>query len=411
MESDMYSIAQHAVAKGYGKIEYLRAQPIALSSCVSTTASPRSASSPEVARRGRGGAMGLATDSSSIQCDAALSKARLRSVEAHDSGARHGPADALDPSRGGRGLSRVDGRRRPRLPARDGGGGRSSAPAPAARPRPQALQRALRRRARRARHLGRVGADRHEGDARPGVRAAPLAARREAVVDLRADQRGDVPLLRPGAPAGAGGARAAAGRGGEAGGDDPAHARGGVARRGAGGVDGVGGDGDGAVTQRTPRSRSTIWVVAEFIAARLAWPSALAANALLALPTPKSEKPLAADSLVKLPFATREPTRRPLLGFTIFRSMATDPVRRALVFSKVGFATATPAPVAAAGAFPAMAPATPRTAPTAPSEPPTLEPVASATSLNSVTEPRTTNGPTSRWFFLTRLPGLFLFSR
>src|SRR6266849_10066195 len=82
----MYSIAQHAVAKGYGKIEYLRAQPIALSSCVSTTASPRSASSPEVARRGRGGAMGLATDSSSIQCDAALSKARLRSAEAHDSG-------------------------------------------------------------------------------------------------------------------------------------------------------------------------------------------------------------------------------------------------------------------------------------------------------------------------------------
>src|ERR671936_567235 len=36
----MYSIAQHAVAKGYGKIEYLRAQPIALSSRVSTTASP-----------------------------------------------------------------------------------------------------------------------------------------------------------------------------------------------------------------------------------------------------------------------------------------------------------------------------------------------------------------------------------
>src|SRR6266704_2455734 len=61
IESDMYSIAQHAVAKGYGKIEYLRAQPIALSSCVSTTASPRSASSPEVARRGFGGRMGLAT--------------------------------------------------------------------------------------------------------------------------------------------------------------------------------------------------------------------------------------------------------------------------------------------------------------------------------------------------------------
>src|SRR5919201_4613879 len=41
----MYSIAQHAVAKGYGKIEYLRAQPIALSSRVSTTASPRARAS------------------------------------------------------------------------------------------------------------------------------------------------------------------------------------------------------------------------------------------------------------------------------------------------------------------------------------------------------------------------------
>src|SRR5438094_6481466 len=58
----MYSIAQHAVAKGYGKIEYFRAHPIALSSRVSTTASPRSASSPEVARRGSdGGGRGFAT--------------------------------------------------------------------------------------------------------------------------------------------------------------------------------------------------------------------------------------------------------------------------------------------------------------------------------------------------------------
>src|SRR5712692_11907199 len=35
----MYSIAQQAVANGYGKIEYFRAQPITLSSRVSTTAS------------------------------------------------------------------------------------------------------------------------------------------------------------------------------------------------------------------------------------------------------------------------------------------------------------------------------------------------------------------------------------
>src|SRR5438046_1057284 len=114
----------------------------------------------------------------------------------------------------------------------------------------------------------------------------------------------------------------------------------------------------GALTgQRTLRSRSTTWVVAEFMAARLACPSALAANALLALPTPKSENPLAADSLVKLPFATTLPSSRPLPGLTILRSIATDPVRRALVFSNVGLATATPAPVAAAGVLPAIAPA------------------------------------------------------
>ena len=70
----MYSIAQHAVAKGYGKIEYLRAQPIALSSCVSTTASPRSASSPEVARRGLGGRMGLATSRFVYPVTSGLSK-------------------------------------------------------------------------------------------------------------------------------------------------------------------------------------------------------------------------------------------------------------------------------------------------------------------------------------------------
>src|SRR5262249_45736558 len=64
IESDMYSIAQHAVAKGYGKIEYLRAQPMARSRRVRTTASPRSASSPDETRgRGgdAGGGRGLAT--------------------------------------------------------------------------------------------------------------------------------------------------------------------------------------------------------------------------------------------------------------------------------------------------------------------------------------------------------------
>src|SRR5262244_1701399 len=99
IESDMYSIAQHAVANGYGKIEYLRAQPIALSSCVSTTASPRSASSPELTTRARG-------------------------VSRHD-------------ARGGAHFA-----------AGRGSGARSDAPAPRARARPPALQRALDRRAR-----------------------------------------------------------------------------------------------------------------------------------------------------------------------------------------------------------------------------------------------------------------------
>src|SRR5215831_9866077 len=55
----MYSMAQQAVANGYGKMEYLRAQPIARSSRVTTTLSERSISSPEVTdrdgRAGRGG--------------------------------------------------------------------------------------------------------------------------------------------------------------------------------------------------------------------------------------------------------------------------------------------------------------------------------------------------------------------
>src|SRR5882724_5257076 len=46
MEVDMNSIAQHAVANGYGKIEYFRAQPIAFSTCVTITLSLSSASGP-----------------------------------------------------------------------------------------------------------------------------------------------------------------------------------------------------------------------------------------------------------------------------------------------------------------------------------------------------------------------------
>jgi hypothetical protein len=38
---------------------------------------------------------------------------------------------------------------------------------------------------------------------------------------------------------------------------------------------------------------------------------------LLAFPKPKSKNPFAADSLVKLPFATTLPTRRPFDGFTM----------------------------------------------------------------------------------------------
>src|SRR5881396_3762003 len=202
----MYSIAQHAVAKGYGKIEYLRAQPIALSSRVSTTASPSSASSPEVARRGFGGRMGLAIDRSSIRRLPAC-QSRLHSARARASGAR---AMAL--------LTRWV----------------------------HLLAVAVYLGATLA--VGRVGADGHEGDAGEGDRATLVAARGEAVADVRADQRGDVLLLRPRAPARARGAGTAAGRTREAGGNDPAHAAGGVDGRRARGVDGVGRSAVGALT-------------------------------------------------------------------------------------------------------------------------------------------------------------------
>jgi hypothetical protein len=60
IDSDMNSIAQHAVANGYGKIEYFRAHPIARSSFVTTTASVRSEASSDVARRGRTVEIGFA---------------------------------------------------------------------------------------------------------------------------------------------------------------------------------------------------------------------------------------------------------------------------------------------------------------------------------------------------------------
>src|SRR5690348_16024253 len=143
----MYSMAQHAVAKGYGKIEYLRAQPIALSSCVSTTASPSSASSPEVATRGLGGAMGLAT--CFVYPGArALVKGGCVRRERGIAGARHGSADALDPPGGGRRLPGLHARRRAGVPTGHGGGAGSRAAASAPRARAPALQRALGRRAR-----------------------------------------------------------------------------------------------------------------------------------------------------------------------------------------------------------------------------------------------------------------------
>jgi hypothetical protein len=48
MERDMYSMAQQAVAKGYGNREYFLAQPTALSNRVKTTVSARSLSGPDL---------------------------------------------------------------------------------------------------------------------------------------------------------------------------------------------------------------------------------------------------------------------------------------------------------------------------------------------------------------------------
>src|SRR5688572_24958204 len=76
IESDMNSMAQHAVANGYGKIEYLRAQPIARSSFVTTTDSASSESSVDVARRGRTVEIGFAMDLSRVSAGPSAVKER-----------------------------------------------------------------------------------------------------------------------------------------------------------------------------------------------------------------------------------------------------------------------------------------------------------------------------------------------
>src|SRR5438094_751676 len=110
----MYSIAQHAVANGYGKIEYFRAQPMARSRRVTTTASAMSASSPVVASRGRGGGRGFAM--SELSVSAGLRPVKATRPFAIDEIARYGPArhghlHALDPSPRARHLDGVGGHR------------------------------------------------------------------------------------------------------------------------------------------------------------------------------------------------------------------------------------------------------------------------------------------------------------
>jgi len=84
----MYSIAQQAVANGYGKIEYFRAHAIARSIRVNTIASPRSALSVELTRRGAdGGGSGFGTRSCYLEAPG-LSKGRLHSRGARATGPR-----------------------------------------------------------------------------------------------------------------------------------------------------------------------------------------------------------------------------------------------------------------------------------------------------------------------------------
>jgi len=84
----MYSIAQQAVANGYGKIEYFRAHAIARSIRVNTIASPRSALSVELTRRGAdGGGSGFGTRSCYLAAPG-LSKGRLHSRGARATGPR-----------------------------------------------------------------------------------------------------------------------------------------------------------------------------------------------------------------------------------------------------------------------------------------------------------------------------------
>jgi len=128
--------------------------------------------------------------------------------------------------------------------------------------------------------------------------------------------------------------------------------RGGVGRRRARRLDGVGRPEAGALTaQRTLRSRSTIWVVAEFMP-RVGLAERARRERVARLADAEEGEPAGRDSLVKLPFATTEPTSRPLLGLTIFKSIATDPVARLGVLEGRVLAVATPAPGSGGGVCP-----------------------------------------------------------
>src|SRR5262245_48309958 len=241
MESDMNSMAQHAVANGYGKIEYLRAQPIALSRRVSTTVSPRSDALGEVTTRGPGGGSGFGMNNSRLSPAPHSVKSPFAFGRRPGlPGARHGCLHALDPSARARHLPRDDARRGARPPARGRGGGRPGPPAPASRARPPSVQRPLRRRSRGARHLRCLGSHRLQGGARCQLRPPRVAARLEAPPHLRPHQRRHLSLLRPRPSPGTRRARTAPGRAREAGRHDPPHAFRRLARRGARGVDDVG---------------------------------------------------------------------------------------------------------------------------------------------------------------------------
>src|SRR5262249_35298599 len=141
IESDMNSIAQQAVANGYGKIEYLRAQPMARSRRVTTTASASNASSPEVARCGPSAVIGFAmTDFESYPAPQMVSKPCKGGIGGLRD-ALHGARDAVGARARARRVPRQHGRARERLPSRHGSDRRPRAPAARPRARPATLQR------------------------------------------------------------------------------------------------------------------------------------------------------------------------------------------------------------------------------------------------------------------------------